>query len=441
MTIDDIKRYTVQVSSHGSGVLFQANVAENTYILTAKHNFKELGNGKDVAITINTHLEGNWGKDVITFTRKDGENYFPHEDDKCDALILVIPYRAGYDKIIAQHDFSQKIDYNLCGYPLDKAKVESSHEFKFKAHTIDDFKDSKNFLQAGITRKNQNQENLSGISGGGVFGLTADYLFLLGIQSEIVKSANPEGEFDYVPIRFFDEIICQDTCRDHLDPLLPGFMKDLHSLMSEIMQLKECVNPGFIARVRAIMEEKLGDITHTPKEILGSSIKPKMLVANEKDSAYMSRVLWCSWLEYLLVLTVVGSDISDISALEKLFDSVRLVHSDTDETWQSIIADILSTDYSEQAEDSIVLVSTKVRPSAKFTIAGGIVDRIDDIPGVVMNIGRTTQLSRIRKFVHIKAFETECIVRNDEELGKFKASQAAELLASIKTRFNELLSN
>lgn len=441
MKVDDIKLYTVMLGEFGSGVLFQANIEENTYVLTARHNFEDIPNGKVLKITFNTYAGNAWGSEVVDFTREDEVNYFAHPNPDCDAAIVKLPYRAGYDHIIAQFGFDNQLEYNLCGYPQDKTKLGEAHEFAFKAHSIESFKDSKDFLQAAITRKNQNQGNLVGISGGGIFGLTEDCLVLLGIQSEIARSVNPEGEFDYVPIHFFNEIIQQAPDNAHLDFLLPSYMKNFLSLSSSIMELQECFDQGFRATVRKLMDEKISGIAHSPKEILASSIKDKMLMANVSDRAYQSRVLWSSWLEYLLVLTVAGQQLPDIGALEELFKSFRLIHSDTEEHWQTIIQDILETDYSEQQDGAVILVSTKLRPSSRFYIDGGMLGNITEVANIGMDIAQAKQVSKVGKFIHIKAFETECIEKKEDELSKFKGMKVGELLEAIKTKFNELLSN
>jgi len=441
MTVDDIKRYSVMLGRFGSGVLFQANIAGDTYILTAKHNLKHMAQGQTVDITFNTLQENNWGSRVLKFTREDNINCFVHTDEHCDAAILKVPYQPGYDQIIVQYGFENKLKYMLCGYPLDKIKLNPTHEFAFKPHLIEDFNDSKNFLQGAITKKNVGQENLMGISGGGIFGLTENQLVLLGIQSKIAKSVHPDGEFDYVPICHFNEIIESCPKEAHLDLLLPGYMKDLMSLGSHIMELKECFDKGFQATIRAIVDEKLAEIKHSPLEIMKSSIKNKMLVANENEIAYQSRVLWSSWLEYLLVLTVAGKDLVEMSSLETLYDSCRIIHSETKEPWVSIIENILKTNFEDQPKGSIVLVSTEHRPSANFCIENAMLDSIADVRSFGININQSKQLSNVSKFVHISAFENECIVKNERDLSKLKGTKAYELVEAIKTKFNELLSN
>ena len=444
MVNGDILKLFTCIVGDGSGCFFQPMNDTYTYILTAKHNLCEKrgalwfpkNDGSQIGIfqLINSQ-RGEWAESKIDFSLQPGVNYFPHKE--ADIAILKIPFVKFDHQIFAQNHFHDEEGFNLCGYPSDKRDNQPNKASWFKIHLIQRFTDSNGFLQSAEIFKNQEQENLMGISGGAIIKSNEGYISIIGIQSEIAKSNSPDGEFNFVPISFFNEIVQYEGFRDSLTPLLPPYMNNFRFLDKDIMLLEECIDPNFARQVRNVMVDLAKQINFTPFQIFSSTLKADLLVSGEPTSVFYSKRLWISWLEYLVILGLEKG--AAVSLDETIWTSSekRLIHSDTKKNWIEIIDRILETDFSGIKSDCIIIVSTNSR-STKMILDKGMLKSITDVRDVNMNIDRANQLQNVSKIIHIRAFESNCIESHEMNLRQFMGLRLPELIAQIKIKIDEI---
>jgi len=216
MEIDYLKLHTVIVGG-GSGFLIQpATTIEYTYIVTAKHLFFDEGNtsreedhiekkdGEIVEISRLIKDGKNWISEPIEFFIQKNKNYFPHKE--ADIAILRIDYIPEFDKVTLDYNFENISDYLICGFP-SKLRVNENFSEKYTDHKLDRFiSDNTTTCRAQLSIGTLIHSDIIGMSGCGILKTGAENISLLGIQSK-VPASNGNGQIDFVPIKYIDEII------------------------------------------------------------------------------------------------------------------------------------------------------------------------------------------------------------------------------------------
>lgn len=218
MGIDDLKLHSVIVGG-GSGVLFQPSTIDYTYILTAKHIFfDEIDNGRGVEkiekkdgeivdICRLTANDDNWFSESIQFSIQKNKNYFPH--DEVDIAILKIDYKSGLERLILEENIGNVSDYLICGFP-NKLRVNISISEKYTNHNlVRIISDNTTSFRAQLSIGTLIQSDIIGMSGCGVLKIDNEHISLIGIQSK-VPANNANGQIDFVPIKYFKEIITKN---------------------------------------------------------------------------------------------------------------------------------------------------------------------------------------------------------------------------------------
>lgn len=446
MEINDLKLYSVIVGE-GSGVLFQPmNNLEYTYVLTANHNFfikDDDDRGQKIERlkeNIEVSIINENGGNPIPIDVKEGENYFPHKN--ADIAILKIKYIVGFHKIIVSDDLSELANYGIYGYPGYYREKETLSE-KFSKIVLDSFISENDFTcRAQLKNPNEEQAKIIGFSGGGILQLENDFISLIGIQIE-VASHIPNGQIEFVPIKFFKDIVNYPENYGKLAPLLPPYMADFNILKNEILKLEEAIDPNFRIKIKNAFETQLPLIDVSPIDIYKSKLKKHLLANDESNTALLSEEMWKSWFEYLLVLCVLRGGNINLKNLESIFNEKRLIHSDTKDSWIQIIPKILSADLDGFKQNGILIVSTKKSPLSKRRLNNGIVKSIVDTRSdeLKMNIDQASKITAVKEIIHVKAFEIDCILENQNSLNRHSTFEINELINDLKTKFYEFFEN
>jgi hypothetical protein len=218
MGINDLKLHTVIVGG-GSGVLFQPPTRDYTYILTAKHIFfDEIDNGRgeekiekkdgEIVDIYQLTTDGNdWFSDLIQFSIQKNKNYFPHNE--VDIAILKIDYRPGLEKLILEENIGIVTDYLICGFP-NKLRVNTIVSEKYTNHRLERIiSDNTTSVRAQLSIGTLIQSDIVGMSGCGVLKVENENISLIGIQSKVPTNIS-NGQIDFVPIKFFNEIASEN---------------------------------------------------------------------------------------------------------------------------------------------------------------------------------------------------------------------------------------
>ncbi|MEM8937888.1 MAG: ABC-three component system protein [Bacteroidota bacterium] len=449
MSEDDIKKYTVIVNE-GSGCLFQPmNTNEYTYVLTAKHLFegeKKDENGRTIQYSTNDGdsikiiqlilNEGTWEESPIDFTFQKGINYFIHED--ADAAILKIDYKPEFEKIIVQNKFEGDTGFVLSGCPNTFREASQKKTNWQTTYGVKRFKASGDYCHGAQLFEGLNQTIIQGMSGGPILKCQEDFLAIAGIQSKMANKQFPVGEIGFIPIQIFNEIIEENV--DVLTPLLPPYMASFSNLRNEVLKLEEAFDANFRSKMTNALNQKIPLIEVCPNDLYNSKLKAFLLANNESETTLLTKEIWISWFEYLIVLSILKDKNIDIKEIESFYNEKRLIHSGTDKSWIQILPEILNSNLDNMVEDGVLLVSTKKGPMATKRIGEGLIRDISS-PNVDMSIDRAEQLKSLKEIIHIKAFEIDCIIANQKDLSGFDNLQIKELLDELKNKIYEFFKN
>ncbi|MFV8339617.1 ABC-three component system protein [Flavobacterium sp. LB3P21] len=445
MNQDDIKKYIVCING-GSGVIFQPMDIEYSYILTAKHVFEDVDSelyNNLVTIHFFNSITNSYEVLKPSFELEIGENYFPHSEEGVDIAIIKLPKIDNVEKIIIKEDISiDNKDYCLYGYPsIRRNPINQSINLGWFRADLDVtiLTEIENKRREADISKNQNHAELVGSSGGGIVKIQGDYLVLAGIQSRVVSNEEILGRIEFTPIGYFNDII--DEYQSKLTPLLPPYMNNFKFLKDEILTLEGYVGEANVETIRNKLKLKIDEIQLKPNDILKLSFKDQLLVNNENKAAFLSKKLWTSWLEYLIVLQIVKNKVIDNNDVSEIFNKIRLIHSETQKDWMKIMPDIFKTDLYGLNEKGVLIISTNKNPSCNIIEGKEIINNIANAFSIENFKTDNAEIHPLQqfKFMHINVFEKECIEKNQIVLNTCTGINANQLIPKLKEIFDEIL--
>ncbi|MFC4634076.1 ABC-three component system protein [Dokdonia ponticola] len=448
MDSETMKSYNVIVED-GSGCLFQSMISkEYTYILTAKHLFEgnrinqngrpgsySKNEGDKINISQIIFNGNNWTKKPIDFIFQRNINYFPHNE--ADIAILKIGYIEGFDAIFSDYEIDGKIDYELCGFPNIRRGNNQSVIDEYTSHAIERFIAPSDYSHIAQVFQGFNKNNIEGMSGGPFLKISGSRISILGIQSRMISTQLPAGQIGFVPMKYFDEIVNYEDNKNELTPFLPYYMQSFDFLRKEILKLEEALSQNFKSKINNVITEQVKLIGVCPNELYTSKIRKSLLANSENESILLTKEIWISWFEYLIVLCVLLEKKIDLQEVEHFFNKKRLIHSGTDGSWIEILPEILRSDLKHLEKNGTVVVSTKKPPSGRKRIQKGY---IEDIANPMINeltIDKVSELNKIEEIIHIKAFEIDCIIQNEKTLDGFSNFQIKEMIEELKKKIYE----
>jgi hypothetical protein len=447
MERDDLKKYSVIIEG-GSGCLFQPMTDSYTYILTAKHLFfKEADNGQgkdkvpyqngtEIVIERFVQCDNGWKKETIPFTLTEGETYFPHK--LADIAILKIEdLIEGFDNIGVEDIFKNSDNYQLCGFPSNIRGVTR----EYTTHNILDFISSNEYFHGARLSGTLRQEDIEGMSGGGILRILNNNISIIGIQSKMGVQKFPAGEIGFVQIKFFKEIIDYDENKEKLSELYPPHLKKFDFLIDDCFSLEvDEIDEFKISSTRKTLRNKAYEITQSDITPLGIKdlFKERLLIDEKESSCLSHKAVWISWLEFLVIMNLMKGENLMKGMLSDLFNSYRLKYLNIDDWTGSFRNTLLESDYIGLKEDSTVVVNTRCAPkSNKYLIIKK--GKMPDIANVYDKRGFRTDIGidpyTSFNFVHLDFFKSKCII---EKLDEYQNLDEIQLIEKIKIEYNEL---
>ncbi|MFB9052296.1 ABC-three component system protein [Formosa undariae] len=462
MGIDDLKLYSVKVGE-GSGVLFQPmNKLEYTYILTAKHNLyieKPNERGVDEKQLLNDLIIYIQKQEVpIKLELKENDTYFPHKD--ADIAILKIAFLEGYEKIYSNTSFSELTNTDLCGYP-GYLKEKATLSEKYNSFKIDSFKnESSKLCRAQLIDTTKEQTQISGFSGGGIMKIENNTISLFGIQSEVTSQV-PNGEIEFVPIKYFDDIINYPENKDKLWLLLPPYMGSFIYLKDKAFNIDAGIDDEDISFTRAYLKSKAN-------EVITSGITPiyikeyfkERLLLNESESFKLNNeLIYLTWLEFICIINIAKDKGHCSKDLEDVFNTLRLIYRDTDANWQDpdFLTECILYDYPNLKIGGTVMIKTNKLP-IKADIRHYKIDKESIIPRIDYlknqfekgNIGdifidnASNELKEFAfekyNFIHFEYIKEFLLVANSKDYSAYNTKNIEALKDKLKKEYGKLFS-
>lgn len=352
----------------GSGCLFQPMTDEYTYIFTAKHVFLSDSNNPDSLITDDCEItkftnDGMaWRSETITYKPVLGDNYFPHE--KTDLVLLKIPYQQNLSTIYIQDYFHSETTCKLCGFP--KALEQNSISDRYTFHNINNFIASGDYCYTAQLDSTLTQENIEGMSGGGILRLFGEDIFFVGIQSKMATAniSVQAGQIAFIPVKYIHEILDYPWNIGKLCKLHPPFYQNFAFLKDDSFNIKPGIEQkDVVDSLTEVLRSHAQNIINnniTPLSIRENLGERLLYVINKQTNTDLEKKkIWIVWLELLTILNIAKDKRHTNKDLKELFKTIRLIYSDTDEDfWVKHIEDLLDVDYAELEEKGLVVVAS-----------------------------------------------------------------------------------
>lgn len=445
MTIDDIKEYIVIVNG-GSGCIFQPMDNTYSYVLTAKHNIAN-ANNQIVQFTGFKLNNNSWDEIEIPFGNiVENENYFPHSDR--DIAIIKIGKIHDLESIIRIDDIeNEREGYILGGYPETRRKANPNLNLNTKENwyrhdenvTILNLK--ANQLREGQVPNNAGYEEIVGHSGGAILKISGNYILLAGIQNKMVDAQNEQlGRIEFSPISLFDEII--NEYPQQLSALHPPYYKSFAFLKEQIMKLEGCFHN--IEYTKQFLRDITDEIVENPitPHIIKSHLKERLLIHGEKCSSLYNKGLWAAWLEFLIVLKIIGLNPNTEKELDDIFNRYRIIYSSSKEDWSKLMIDIVRSDYKGLKENACLIFANEAEPKRPVLGKGIIPDVSKSVQKKQMNIDDgVNHPFESFKHIHIYAFQQNCVVEKADEYAHFNNLNENELFQKLKQEYETIINN
>lgn len=437
---DQLRPYVVIVNN-GSGCIFQPMDIGYSYILTAKHNLLDEGD----QLKMLTRFEQNgasWTAREIPFQPLAlGQNYFPHP--QLDIAIITVPRIQGVSSIYRSDELNEQMNagYALLGYPATRRQANLANKsLWFRSDAITQIMGHNDNAREFTLAGNANQEEVTGQSGGPVLILHQNNVMIAGIETNMARAFGENmGRAEFFPLTSFDEIIDQNP--DTLCQLLPAHLSCFSFLMDEAFDLDAGFSQNNIAGIKAFLLDKARSVTQSgaAPHIIKKQFAKRLLIAEQKEEILQGKEIWKIWLEFITVMQIIQDRIIAEKDLEDLFNTVRLLHSDSDKDWSSELSNIAYSDYLGLADEGTVVISTRKPPARddQYIIDGNIpliasARKTRERHKLKINDGKIFPFDHY-KFVHMDYFKGKSISRKHDEYSALETDQ--EYLDKLKLEY------
>lgn len=442
--LNTIINHTVIIDG-GSGVLFQPSDLDFTYVLTAKHN---LYNGTEfnafetkknqVQITYYNSVDESF-LELEPLIIQDGINSFEHPELLVDIAILKIA-RLDLDlELYPYVDFQSNLtNYIIAGHPNQLREAQngtiSRNTFRYN-ESITIQHEIEHRAYAAQEPNNITYDELKGVSGGGLYKIIDDYLFLVGIEIGVIDRAEALGRFRFVPIQIFDDIVNQYP--ELLEEIIPFHLKCFSFLSQCAFKIELGADNSEIHQILieylSNESEKIIDIDVAPID-LKRLFENRLLIKDTSPHFSECKEIWTKWFEFLTYLISSEIEVNSIDSIEQIQTKLRLIYSNSKRDWSHLRSRIENTDFADLKDGANVFVATESKPlNTRLSIVPNI-----GKPGSVRFKNSTVNsvFSRFT-FIHFYAFTKECIIDNIEDLNN--SENVEDLIINIKNGYKKIL--
>ena len=437
-SIEDKLRFFAVKVNNGSGVIFQPNTTEYTYILSVKHNIEKLD--KSILDIENIIVQRN-NEEIITVNR-----VIAHEN--LDLIILIVPYIGNPNFILTTAEPLRDEELNIFGYPdYLKTQLIKTTNLSCKCGLVQvtniSFEITSNNSLYSFNRGAQ--QNVIGFSGSGIFKINGNNLVLKGIFPRLNDPEAAHNKINGFYITGINEIIRKNDLLE----LLPDYMCDFSFLKNDVFDLQAgFANPN-IEFTKNFLKSKTQEIINsplTPNEIK-KLFENRLLLFNQDDSFLQSKGIWILWLEFLTILNIVKKENYNIEKIKEIFNNIRLISVDGDGDWAEQLTNMVYSDYRGLKKDGIVIIGISKPPADDETyildkriphIASAITEKRKGHDRALLQIdnGITFPLEDY-KFIHIEYFKKKSIIKKHTEYADILDDDV--LLEKLITEYKILL--
>ncbi|EKM5064312.1 hypothetical protein PUZ93_001310 [Cronobacter turicensis] len=409
--LEQQKQSTVIVNN-GSGVAVPAMASQYSYVLTARHNLQADPKNRETLLPL----------EDIRITYRDGQVIEPKaifSSHTEDAAILLIEGVQVEPLVYSNDVIEDQASIAILGYPATRRNGTGNSLKTFRGE-IQDFEHTRINVS---TSSFASQDEIMGVSGGGVFSKRQNEWVLIGIEYSMEGPENESQNWlSCVRIGIFEKIIADSSFQElHVAPILPPYLLDFLQLVEYSFPLEgfECERTQRLLRQMLwdVAKEKLTGKCPSPHSIM-QKFGDQLLVAGDPLYRLADRKLWLSWVEFLVMCVLLDSPQEiDHDYIEKLRKRRRLFYSGSDREWTSYLEAIAKSNFIGLESDGVVLITTnrtpvKTRPAVSFS---KLVMDICRPNGSNFDIGASAQAPKDLKLMHIDGLNRDCLVLNEQQ--------------------------
>lgn len=427
------------IVENGSGVIINPAVGDFSYILTAKHvigiyddnniiGYKEFGD-------IN----------VVTISNKKIELKKTIVHENLDIAILISNERFEIDLLNVKENIARNDIAYFLGFPdlrrNDKKKIR---EFEGEIQEYDE-----NIFVLRVKEK-ASQKEVSGSSGGGVFKIIEDKIYLCGIESGM------DGNFR----EFHGRVVCTHLDKfnellsnNNLPQIFPSSMTSFLKIIENIFQhIDNADDPSCFQFLKIILQEYASAFSmNAPSPIeITERLGKKLLVKNSPIENLFDQSLWITFIEFMLICSLIdNSSELNFQYIEQVSKKRKFLYTANKGNWIHNLEDIFSSDFRGLEKGGVIIISSN-DPRAKLGLTSRSFNKI------VNHIGRANPKSlmvdtSIRnpvkdfKIFHLIGLHDKCILANDDEFEKYfsgnEGFDVKEMLEKFKGFYSANISN
>lgn len=415
-SIEDKLRFFAVKVNNGSGVIFQPNTTEYTYILSVKHNIEK----PDKSILDSGDIIVHRNNEEIVVVNQ----VIVHKD--LDLIILIVPYIGNPDFILTTAEPIRDEELNIFGYPdYLKTQLIKTTNLVCKCGLTQVPNISYEIISNNslYTFNRGAQQNVIGFSGSGIFKINGNNLVLKGIFPRLNDPDGAHNKINGFYIEGINEIIRENGLLE----LLPDYMCNFSFLKNGAFDLQAGFASQNIEFTKNFLKSKTQEIINsplTPIEIK-NLFKNRLLLLNQDESFLQSKGIWILWLEFLTILNIVKKENYNIEKIKDIFNNIRLISVDGDGDWSDQLTNMVYSDYRGLKKDGIVIIGISKPPADEETyildkriphIANAITEKRKGHDRGLLQIdnGITFPLEDY-KFIHIEYFKKKSIIKKHTE--------------------------
>jgi hypothetical protein len=416
MNYDDFRPCLVHFNQ-GSGVLVPAMDADYCYVFTAKHN-----------IIDNKNIIRSGSGDGILIERED---IFASAD--FDAAVIIVRGTTAHPITVGGKEVTHGIAMTLGGFPAIRAGEPRGE--RFLDGQVKDFKNGEFNI---FCEEFPVQDDISGISGGGVFHKSQNEWVLIGIEYSM---ANADGEISTqmkcCGISIFEKIISDNN----LSLALPPFFNDFNALCDSSFALN---GTFFDTKKRDFLSQILKN--YAKSQIVKGIVSPSSLWLELEDRIFVKNTpaycvshkkLWTSWLEFMVISLLVdgkSADDLDMSYIQELHKKRRLLYSDSKEDWGTFLKDIFLTNMDSLEEDSTIFIANNCAspPNRAVVDYKALPPDITRIHSAQFDFTKSKQKPKPSRLVHLDGLHVKSV--NDKEQ-EYSCIDAIETIEQIRDEY------
>lgn len=416
LSIEDKFRFFAVKVNNGSGVIFQPNTNEFTYVLSVKHNIEK---AEKAICTLDEILISRNNGDIVKAIEL-------HIHDSLDLILIIVPYLGDSDYILTAEEPIRNEALQVFGYPTYlKDEVVKSTDLSCTCGLEQIKKISYEIISENpmFTFNRSAAKNVIGFSGSGIFKINGNNLILKGIFPRL---NDPEAAHNKIN-GFYIEGINEIIRKNGLLALLPDYMCNFSFLKSDAFDLQGGFASPNIEFTKNFLRSKTQEIISsplTPNEIR-KLFENRLLLFNQDESFLQSKGIWILWLEFLTILNIVKKENYNIEKIKEVFNNIRLISVDGDGDWSDQLTNMVYSDYRGLKKDGIVIIGISKPPADEETyildkriphIANAITEKRKGHDRGLLQIdnGITFPLEDY-KFIHIEYFKKKAIIKKHTE--------------------------